>query len=194
LGRLRKSNRITSTPAGGRGGTFPTTTRKKSSVPPAILPPPPPPFFYSDLEHEGVRVSLEEDSTQTKIGPKPFPTPTYHLQWTAQRTHFLSEISAYFELGHFVDVTLIPDRADGDGGGNCGIRAHKIILATSSDYFRRILEESPCKHPVIHLKGFSRWEAETLLRFMYTGEVQLDSAEQAETLLRVAEVLQVSLL
>lgn len=103
-----------------------------------------------------------------------------------------SEILNFFQMGTFVDVTLICDRTGEDEPmTEIAIRAHKLILASYSDYFRQILEESPCKHTVILLNGFTKRELELILEFMYRGELNL-SGREVEGLLRAADALQVS--
>jgi hypothetical protein len=114
--------------------------------------------------------------------------PSLHLSWKEQKTEFGVELLNFFQNGTFVDVTLICDGNEEESR----IGAHKIILASYSEYFRRILEESPCKHSVVVLKGFSKREVEVILQFMYRGEVKVNHFE-VESLLRAADALQVSL-
>uniref|UniRef100_A0A1B6CIZ7 BTB domain-containing protein n=1 Tax=Clastoptera arizonana TaxID=38151 RepID=A0A1B6CIZ7_9HEMI len=65
----------------------------------------------------------------------------------------------------FVDVTLACDEQE--------IKCHKVILSACSNYFRKLLSQTPCQHPVIFLKGIEFSELKSLVNFMYKGEVNV---------------------
>ena len=70
----------------------------------------------------------------------------------------------------FADVSL---SCCADGGGP--VRAHKLILASCSNYFRKILRETSGSgldaHPIIVLGDVDRATLEALVTYMYRGEV-----------------------
>ena len=77
----------------------------------------------------------------------------------------------------FADVTL-SCCGSGDGGGSgAPVRAHKLILASCSNYFRRILRnldgglDSAHAHPTIILGDVDHSTLEALVTYMYRGEV-----------------------
>jgi len=117
---------------------------------------------------------------------------SYHLKWDNHLSSTLSEIQDLLANEMFVDVTLVCEEAGGEGRPkHHRLRAHKAILSNCSRYFEQMLRENPCKHPVIVLKDFQRWEVEALLDFMYRGQVMV-RPERIETLLKAADALQVS--
>ena len=69
-------------------------------------------------------------------------------------------------------------------------QVHKFVLATCSEYFEKIFEETPCKHPVIVLRDVSCDELEALLNYMYIGSVSVAQNDLAR-LIKVAELLQI---
>lgn len=71
------------------------------------------------------------------------------------------------------------------------IRAHKMILSICSPFFQRILEENPCKHPVLILQKTSLSDLQRLLDFMYTGKLSVQEG-QLSTLMQTADELDVT--
>lgn len=67
---------------------------------------------------------------------------------------------------------------------------HKLVLSTCSDYFQKIFECTPCKHPVIVLKDIHCKDIEALLSYMYAGVVSVAQKDLAQ-LIKAAELLQI---
>ena len=82
----------------------------------------------------------------------------------------------------FCDVTLA-------GEGKQTIRAHKVILAASSNFFRDILKENQHPHPLLYLRGIKASHLASVVDFMYHGEVNIFQ-EDLDDFLSVAEELQ----
>ena len=82
----------------------------------------------------------------------------------------------------FFDVTLACN-------GN-QLQAHKVILSACSPFFRSILKKNPYPHPLLYLKGVQYEEIQSVLTFMYHGEVNV-AQEDLNTFLAVAEDLEV---
>jgi len=104
------------------------------------------------------------------------------LQWN----DFEKNISVAFrdirEEKDFFDCTL-----------SCGtrqIQAHKLVLAACSTFFRSILKQNPHQHPLLYLKGVKFSDLQSVLDFMYHGEVNVAQVE-LNSFLAVAEDLQV---
>ena len=77
----------------------------------------------------------------------------------------------------------------------CGedfIQAHKVILSACSTFFRNILARSSLHHTnlLLYLKGIRSQDMESVLEFMYQGEVSV-SQDDLNMFLQVAEDLQV---
>jgi len=93
--------------------------------------------------------------------------------------------SAFYDLkseNDFTDVTL--------ACVDYQIEAHKVILAASSQFFKRILKKNPHSHPLIYMKGIKASDVEDVLKFMYKGEVSIDEGN-LNVFLQVAEDLEV---
>ena len=90
----------------------------------------------------------------------------------------------------FFDCTLT---TDDDDTYSDYLRAHKVILAASSELFRKILDkESLCTNPnpVVYLKGISAKDLKLILDFIYEGEVNVVK-EELDSFLEAAETLKV---
>lgn len=83
----------------------------------------------------------------------------------------------------FVDVTLACDGHQ--------VHCHRLVLAACSTYFESLLNDNPCKHPIIILpKDVRLWEIQALVDFMYKGQVNVSQAGLPQ-LLKCAETLQI---
>lgn len=83
----------------------------------------------------------------------------------------------------FVDVSLVVEGKK--------IDCHKVILSACSTYFEHLLSEhSSHPHPLILLHDIPFSAVESLVYFMYKGEVNV-SHEQLTALLKVAESLKI---
>lgn len=56
--------------------------------------------------------------------------------------------------------------------------------------FRKLLKANPCEHPIVILRDIRAEDVESLLRFMYNGEVHIGH-EQLSDFLKTAQLLQV---
>ena len=104
------------------------------------------------------------------------------LRWN----DFESNISVAFrELRDdkdFFDVTLACEDEQ--------IQAHKVILSACSPFFRQILRRNAHQHPLLYLKGVKYTDVQSVLNFMYHGEVNV-AQEDLNSFLAVAEDLKV---
>jgi hypothetical protein len=92
----------------------------------------------------------------------------------------------------FFDVTLVtPDTCDQI------VQAHKVILSACSDVFRDMLRHqsnvSVHPHPVIYLRGVTYSVLQSILDFVYHGEVSI-AQQDLDSFLAVAEDFQGSIL
>ena len=69
------------------------------------------------------------------------------------------------------------------------MEAHKLILATSSPFFEKILKRNKHPHPLIYLKGFQSKYLESILDFLYFGEAKVFQ-EDLDSFLAIAEEIQ----
>jgi len=104
------------------------------------------------------------------------------LRWNNYRTNITAEFEVLRDGEHFVDVTLACDGQQ--------LKAHKVVLSACSPYFKVLLQDNPCSHPIIILRDVGYIHMRGLLEFMYAGEVNVSQA-QLNAFLRTAEVLKV---
>merc|ERR1712183_696896 len=125
----------------------------------------------------GVQSLQNQNKRKVKMGSEKFC-----LRWN----DFESNISVAFrELRDdkdFFDVTLACDDEQ--------IQSHKMILSACSPFFRNILRRNPHQHPLIYLKGVKYTDLQSVLNFMYHGEVNV-AQEELNSFLAVAEDLRV---
>ncbi|XP_046586282.1 protein abrupt-like isoform X6 [Neodiprion virginianus] len=106
----------------------------------------------------------------------------YSLRWNDFHSSILSSFRHLRDEEDFVDVTLACDSSS--------FTAHKVVLSACSPYFRRLLKANPCQHPIVILRDVASSDMESLLRFMYHGEVHVGQ-EQLTAFLKTAQMLQV---
>ena len=66
----------------------------------------------------------------------------------------------------FYDVTLVSDDQQ-------QVSAHKVVLSSSSEYFKNILTANKHSHPVLCLTGVNAADMKNVLDFIYNGELQI---------------------
>ena len=84
--------------------------------------------------------------------------------------------------GHFCDVQLACD-------GQVFL-AHRLVLASCSEYFAKILLETPADSTVVVLNNVHYSTMDRLIKFMYIGQVQVPE-DELKSLMSVATCLQV---
>ena len=88
------------------------------------------------------------------------------------------------EDDQFKDVTLVSE-------DDKQIDAHKVILSSSSGFFKRLLGRNmKHQHPLIFLKGVTYSNLLDLLSFIYRGQAQV-AEENMETFLQIGQDLEV---
>ncbi|CAK9802655.1 Longitudinals lacking protein-like [Anthophora plagiata] len=110
------------------------------------------------------------------------PSEQFSLRWNNFSSNLTSGFLNHFTENDLVDVTLAVE-------GQL-LQAHKLVLSVCSPYFKNIFKENPCQHPVIILKDMKCNEIESLLKFMYQGEINIKQ-EDLSTFLKVAQTLQI---
>lgn len=87
------------------------------------------------------------------------------LHYGKHHTTLIDEIRAWFDGECFADVALVCE-------GKETLRAHRLILASSSPLIKRVLQETPtAESPVIiQFPGVRAADMRVLLDFLYTGQ------------------------
>ena len=105
------------------------------------------------------------------------------LRWT----EFANNISnAFYDLKEdkdFTDLTLV-----------CAehqlVEVHKVVVASSSNFFRKVLKNINHSHPLVYLKGTKIADMEALLSYMYHGQAYVAEGN-LNSFLNLAEELEV---
>jgi len=104
------------------------------------------------------------------------------LRWNDFENNISSAFKELRDDKSFFDVTLACDDEQ--------IQAHKVILSACSPFFRNILRRNPHQHPLLYLKGVKYSDLQSVLNFMYHGEVNV-AQEELNSFLAVAEDLRI---
>lgn len=108
----------------------------------------------------------------------------YCILWNNYHGALVTTLSGLRREGDLVDVTIVC----GDGSK---LRAHQLILAACSSYFRDFLRDNPSKHPIVLLPVEIRYpELKAMIEFMYTGQVCV-SQERLQAFIRGARYLRI---
>ena len=95
-----------------------------------------------------------------------------------------STFNVLYSDQEFADVTLVCD-------GDKQVKAHKVILSSSSKLFRRILLRNPHQHPLIYLKGIGYENLQFILQFMYLGQLEI-SHDYLQLFIETAKELEIN--
>jgi len=104
------------------------------------------------------------------------------LRWNDFENNIGSAFRELRDDKDFFDVTLACEDEQ--------ISAHKVILSACSPFFRNTLRRNPHQHPLLYLKGVKYTDLQSVLNFMYHGEVNI-AQEELNSFLSVAEDLRV---
>lgn len=106
------------------------------------------------------------------------------LKWHSFPSHLAVSLDTCYEKQQFVDLSLVCK----DG---TILKCHKMVLANSSTFFRRLLVANDHPHPMIILHDIEADDLKTIINFMYCGEIQVVQSE-VKRLLKLAEILEVT--
>merc|ERR1711892_1379651 len=104
------------------------------------------------------------------------------LRWNDFETNLSSAFRDLRDDKDFFDVTLACDDDQ--------IQAHKVILSACSPFFRNILRRNPHQHPLLYLRNVKFTDLQSVLSFMYHGEVNV-AQDELNSFLAVAEELKI---
>ena len=104
------------------------------------------------------------------------------LRWNDFESNISSAFKELRDDKDFFDVTLACDDEQ--------LQAHKVILSACSPFFRNVFRRNPHQHPLLYLKGVRYTDLQSVLNFMYHGEVNV-AQEELNSFLAVAEDLKV---
>ncbi|CAH1183775.1 unnamed protein product [Phaedon cochleariae] len=110
-------------------------------------------------------------------------TKQFAVNWNNHMCHVKNAFDNLLINSELIDVTLYAEGTK--------IGAHKMLLSACSSYFRNLFREFPQEHPIIVLKGIKCEVLTDILKFIYSGEVSVDS-EVFDSFIQTAEFLQIS--
>ncbi|XP_058804311.1 protein tramtrack, alpha isoform-like isoform X2 [Phymastichus coffea] len=106
----------------------------------------------------------------------------YSLSWGEFGSSLASAVQLLRGHGDLVDVTLAAEGRT--------FSAHKIVLSAASPFLLELLKSTPCQHPVVMLAGIGANELESILEFVYKGEISVEPS-QLPSLLQAAHCLSI---
>ena len=105
------------------------------------------------------------------------------LKWNEFQENIHQTFGGLRNTQEFADVTLVCE--DGQQ-----MEAHRVVLASSSPFFRKMLERLNHPHPLIYMRGLTHEDLMAMLDFIYYGEATV-TEEKAENFLLIADDLQI---
>ena len=103
----------------------------------------------------------------------------FNLSWKDYQSNVIKSFSSLRNEDNLNDVTLVSD-------DHVQIFAHKVVLSSSSGYFKDIFIKNRQPHPILCLVGVNSQEVNNVLDYIYKGEVQI-SQNNLNTFLEVAQ-------
>ena len=107
-----------------------------------------------------------------------------NLTWDVYSENSCNTIRNLYTDTTFTDVTLLTE-------DDQQILAHKVVLASGSSFFRRILMKNSHQNPLIYLKGIKFSDLKSIVRFIYLGETEINRTE-VESFMRTGKDLQIT--
>ena len=89
-------------------------------------------------------------------------------RWSDNESTRSDSFREFRRSNEFYDLTLCADN------GTDVVKAHKVILAAGSNLFRRILSGNANQNTLLYLKGVHLKELESLVEFIYYGQVKVE--------------------
>ena len=104
------------------------------------------------------------------------------LKWSKFENNITESIHNLRNVDDFYDVTLVGDDFE-------QVKAHKIVLSATSEYFKKILQNiKGLNHPVLCLEGLNYTDINNVMDFIYNGQLELPQ-DDVKRYLAVAERL-----
>ena len=107
-----------------------------------------------------------------------------NLTWDVYSENSSNTIRNLYHDTAFTDITLLTE-------DDRQISAHKVVLASSSCFFRRILMKNFHQNPLIYLKGIKFSDLSSIMKFIYLGQTEINRNE-VENFMRTGRDLEIS--
>ena len=109
-------------------------------------------------------------------------TEKFCLKWNDFQDNVSKTFKKLRSTDHFYDVTLVSDDQQ-------QMSAHKVVLASCSEYFKNVLTFNKHSNPMLCLSGVTRDDLQNMLDYIYYGEIQIYQ-DNLDTFLDVAQRFQ----
>ena len=109
---------------------------------------------------------------------------TFCLKWNDFIDNVITSFAQLRKDKDFADVTLAP----GDGGQTV-VKAHRVVLASGSHVLKSLLTQHPSENPLIFMRGMKQDQLNSIVDFLYFGEVSIHQ-DELNDFLALAEELQ----
>ena len=107
----------------------------------------------------------------------------FSLKWNDYLVNVTKKFSVLRNEDEFSDVTLV-------SSDKRQVSAHKVVLSSSSDYFKTILQNNnKSKDIMLCLENISHEELNNMLDYVYNGEVNIEQ-DQLDRFLKIAQRFQ----
>ena len=123
-------------------------------------------------------------SAEPKPKMHPSDSETFCLKWNDFIDNVITSFAQLRKDKDFADVTLAP----GDGGQTV-VRAHRVVLASGSHVLKSLLTQHPSENPLIFMRGMKQDQLNSIVDFLYFGEVSIHQ-DELNDFLALAEELQ----
>ena len=104
------------------------------------------------------------------------------MRWNDFKDNVKAVFTALRKDVYFTNVTLACE----DGHK---VKANKIVLASSSNFFQNILEQNKHTHPLIYMIGIKSEDLVAIVDFLYYGEANI-SHDNLDSFYNIAWVLE----
>ena len=94
----------------------------------------------------------------------------YNLSWRTFSSHLAELSRELYQEKYFSDVTLVSEDL-------IAVEAHRMVLSAASPVLRNVLRINPTVRTQLFLKGIKHQQLDSVLKFIYHGEVQVPSRE-----------------
>ena len=108
----------------------------------------------------------------------------YNLSWHTFTTHLSEVRRELYRDKYFSDITLVSDDLR-------TVPAHRIVLSAASPVLKKLLMINPTVQTQLFLKGIKHQQLDSVLKFIYHGEVQVPSNE-IDSFLRAGRDLEIT--
>ena len=126
------------------------------------------------IEHTSQEKQFLETTTSNQATPNFNHLREFEISWPRQREDIFLHLGDFVRKDQFLDMTI--------WAGNRKFRAHKVILAAASDYFKEVIVSHNSYQSIISFKPFAAQHMHNMLTFIYGGKCSVPMRDLKEFL------------